>query len=197
MQPIKMFQLNRPEPKRILAVLGHQLEKHDEMSSIMHQRLLRALDVYRYHEGYLPFDHVILSGGITELGQQLSEAQVMFNFLAPKISLDKIICDHDSLDTRENVAAMVRIVKELYPDQPVELAIVTHVWHVSRVSRLLLAKLKGRRDIHYFFQPVFRSLPFWERQKERLRAFLTWLDPDFRILPKPIAPDKSYQLMEL
>lgn len=110
----------------VTVVLGNRINDDGSMSNLMLKRLETTLEVY---SKFSP-ERIILSGGVANKKVNVSEAQVMRDYLvANGIPNDVLVPEDKSLTTKQNAEFSVPIAAQL---NATELLLVTSVEHMSR-----------------------------------------------------------------
>ncbi|MGV9662057.1 YdcF family protein [Nocardia niigatensis] len=140
-----------PHPgTQVVVVLGCRL-RHDRVAPMLARRLDRALDVVRAEQDRGRAPLVVVSGG--QSGREsVAEAEAMADYLlAQGIPADRIIREHRSRNTEENLRFTLVELRErgLDPDA-VRITLVTSDFHVLRTAGLarrlgLRAQVTGAR----------------------------------------------------
>lgn len=161
--------------QRVLIVFGEELDDYDAIPPILANRLEAAAGMLTAER----FDAVILSGGVTKPAslQSRSEAAVMKGVLVEKgIEEALIYLDARAVDTYENVANALEILRGLYPSEEVEAHLLSDTWHTPRIMNIFRGSSERR------FRPIERAIkgPKLTLKRyigERLRILYTCLDP--------------------
>lgn len=120
------------EECRYMIVLGCQV-RGNELSKLLLRRLETACNYAKEHKG----TKIIVSGGQGE-GENLSEAQAMYNYLVENgVESERIFMEDKSTNTDENI----RFSLQYIDDKDAQVGIVTNDFHVFRAVKL--AKAKG------------------------------------------------------
>lgn len=120
-----------------IIVLGCQI-RGSRVTKSLRKRLDKALEYCLKH----PDTVVIVSGGKGN-GEDISEAEAMYNYLADRgVDKERIIMEAQSYDTEQNMRYSVRFIE----DKSAKVGIVTSNFHVFRAKRLAAAK--GLKNIY-------------------------------------------------
>lgn len=120
-----------PENAQYIIVLGAAVHG-DEPSLAMTERTDAAFDYLTEHEDTV----AIVSGGMGD-GENLSEAQAMFNYLTEKgIAGNRIIMEDKSTSTKENLANSFEIIRSRGDDPNDSTAVVTSEYHIYRAKMI-------------------------------------------------------------
>ncbi|MCM1194881.1 MAG: YdcF family protein [Corallococcus sp.] len=110
----------------VAVILGNRINDDGSMSDLMKKRLKTALEIDKL---YNP-SKIILSGGIANKKAVVSEAQMMYDFLADNgVDRDKLIMEDKSLTTKQNAEFSVPIAAQAGAD---ELLLCTSTEHMCR-----------------------------------------------------------------
>lgn len=110
----------------IAVVLGNRINDDGSISGLMKSRLDMALDIYKR---YSPAK-IILSGGVANKKVNVSEAQMMRDFLVERgIPQDVLVLEDKSLTTKQNAEFSVPIAAGL---GATELLLCTSREHMNR-----------------------------------------------------------------
>lgn len=125
-----------PDPgRKYLIVLGAQV-RGDTMSISLQNRADGALE---YLEKY-PDSIIICSGG-QGVGENISEAQAMYNYFVEKgVSPSQLIIEDKSSNTTENLRNSFALIRERGDEPDGNVAIVSSAYHLYR-ARYLAASL--------------------------------------------------------
>lgn len=114
-----------------IIVLGCQI-RGSKVTKSLRKRLDKALEYCSKH----PDTVVIVSGGKGE-GEDMSEAEAMYNYLAERgVDESRIIKESQSYDTEQNMRYSARLIE----DKTAKVGIVTSNFHVFRAKKLAAAK---------------------------------------------------------
>lgn len=110
----------------VLVVLGNRINDDGSMSDLMLKRLKIAI---KLNELFAP-SKIILSGGVANKKVNMSEAQMMRDYLIPNgIPQDILVLEDKSLTTKQNAEFSVPMAAEL---GATELLLLTSAEHMSR-----------------------------------------------------------------
>lgn len=110
----------------VAVVLGNRINDDGSMSSIMLNRLKMTLRIYK---AFAP-TKIILSGGVANKKVNVSEAQMMRDYLVENgIASDVLVLEDKSLTTKQNAEFSVPIAIGL---NATELLLCTSAEHMSR-----------------------------------------------------------------
>lgn len=110
----------------VAVVLGNRINNDGSMSELMLKRLQMTLKVYKT---FAP-NKIILSGGVANTKVNISEAEMMCDYLvANGVPQDILVLEDKSLTTKQNAEFSVPIAIEL---NATELLLCTSSEHMSR-----------------------------------------------------------------
>ena len=110
----------------VAVILGNRLNDDGSITEIMEKRLQSALKI----NGLFTPDYIVVSGGVANAKSNVSEAQVMKDFLVARgIPSNKIVLEDKSLTTKQNAEFSVPICAKLHAT---ELLLCTSIEHMSR-----------------------------------------------------------------
>ena len=110
----------------VAVVLGNRLNDDGSMTNILENRLKSALKM----NGLFRPDYIVVSGGIANEKANVSEAQIMRDYLVEHgIASDKILIEDRSLTTKQNAEFSVPICAKI---NATELLLCTSLEHMSR-----------------------------------------------------------------
>lgn len=132
----------KPSEDSTVVVLGCQVQGSTP-SLMLSNRLDAAYDYLTEH----PEAKCIVTGGKGD-GENLSEAQCMFNYLTDKgISADRVYIEDKAVNTKENIKFSKAIIEE--KDLSTNTAIVTDIFHQYRASKIV-----KNNDLNYGSVPA-------------------------------------------
>lgn len=110
----------------VAVVLGNRINDDGSMSALMLKRLKMAIKI---NDSFAP-DKIILSGGFANSKVNMSEAQMMYDYLVSQgMPSDILAMEDKSLTTKQNAELSVPMAAEM---GAAELLVCTSIEHMSR-----------------------------------------------------------------
>ena len=129
----------------VAIILGNRLNDDGSMSEILKKRLQSALKI---NQLFAP-SKIILSGGVANPNADVSEAEVMRNYLVSQgVQSDKLVIEDKSMTTKQNAEFSVPMAANLGASQ---ILLCTSIEHMGRKFlnpiRLFCKELRGFPEI--------------------------------------------------
>lgn len=110
----------------VAVVLGNRLNDDGSMSDVLKKRLDTALRLNKLFEP----SKIVVSGGVANPAANVSEAQVMRDYLVSNgVEVDKIVLEDKSLTTKQNAEFSIPIAANLGATQ---ILLCTSIEHMGR-----------------------------------------------------------------
>ena len=121
-------------------IFGYKLNKNNKIHPILKKRL--DLFINKYKKG----DKVILTGGNTNNNTH-TQAYIMSKYIRKRIDIKNITLENKSLDTIQNIVFTFKILKK---KNIRKVTIISSIWHLNRIKKIIDYVSERKMDITYF-----------------------------------------------